>query len=309
MDIGIALALGGLFGSDRFEAPSWRSIRAQARAAEEVGFDLLIVEDALSQPHGDDGPISDHWESSTVLAAIAETTSRIRIGHGVVNAPYRNPGLLAKTIATLDEISGGRAFLGIGAGNTPDADYRSYGIDADPRYSRFEDTLEIVAGLLHDRQVDHEGRFHRAEARQYLVGPRERVPIVVAAGGPKMMRLAARLADGWNWWGSPHASPADLKPTIDGLERACEEVGRDPATLMRTLDLYLPVAPAGVEFDPDRQQPSEQETAEAILSFGELGVSEVRCYLHPAVPGARRREPRVGLVEGMAGVVERVHAG
>lgn len=308
MDIGLALALGGIPTGDRFQPPTWRSIRDQAVAAEAAGFDLVIAEDALSQPIPD-GPVVDHWESMTVLGAVAAATSRIRLGHGVVNAPYRAPGLLAKSIETLDEISGGRVFLGIGAGNTPDADYRAFGIPASPRFSRFEETIRIVAQLLRGEVSDLDGTYHRTEgARLQIRGPQAGPPIVVAGQGPRMLRLAAELADGWNWWIGPHGTPADLQPTLDGLEQACEEVGRDPATLRRTLDAYLPLAPAGLEFDPDRPAPSDEETAEAILAFAEVGIAEVRCYVHPHVAGSRELARRVGLVEELAGVVELVHA-
>lgn len=309
MDIGVALALGGMPDGDRFAVPSWRSIRDQVVAAEAAGFDLVIAEDALTQPLPD-GPVVDHWESTTVLAAVAAVTSRVRLGHGVVNAPYRSPGLLAKSIETLDEISGGRAFLGIGAGNTPDDDYRSFGIEAWPRFSRFEETIRIVTSLLRGDVSSFDGRYHRTDGAQLRVrGPQAGPPVVIAAEGPRMMRLTAELADGWNWWIGPHGTPADVRPIIDELERACDAVGRDPASLRRTLDVYLPLAPPGAEFDPDRPRPGDDETAEAILAFGALGIDEVRCYLHPHVPGSRQREPRAGLVEDLAGVVAAVHAG
>lgn len=309
MEIGVALSLGGYPEGDRFEPPKWEDLRGQARVAEQVGFDLVIGEDCLTQPFGD--RTSEHWESMTVLAAIAEATSTIRIGHGVVNSPYRTPGLIAKCAETLDEISGGRFFLGIGAGNTPDADYQAFGIDADPRFSRFEEKIRIVADLLRTGTATFDGQYHRADDAQFgLRGPRASgPPIVIAAGGQKMMRLTAEIADGWNWWGGPHVTPADIEEPIARLEAACEEVGRDPQTLERTVDLYLPLVPGGVEYDPDRPLASDEETAEAILAFGELGVSEVRCYPHPFMPGVRRRAGRFEAIENMADVVGMVHDG
>ena len=306
MDIGVALALGGIVGSDRFEPPTWESIRNQVVAAEQVGFDLVIAEDALTQPLGDDVKVN-HWESFAILGAAAAVTSRIRLGHGVINAPYRNPGLTAKIAETLDEVSGGRFFLGIGAGNTPDGDYRAFGIDADPRFSRFAETIEIIHALLKEGRATFDGEYHTAEDAELLGrSPHAgEIPIVIAAGGPRMMGLTARFADAWNWWGDMEATPETLMPKVDELERACEEAGRDPATLGRTLDLYLPVG--GVP--EDGALPDDHQTAERILSFGELGFTEVRCYLHPGMPGSRQVLPRVGLVESMGGVVELVHAG
>lgn len=167
VDIGVALALGGIVGSDRMEPPTWESIRDQVVAAEQVGFDLVIAEDALTQPINDDVKVN-HWESFAILGAAAAVTSTIRLGHGVVNAPYRNPGLTAKLAETLDEISGGRFFLGIGAGNTPDGDYAAFGIEADPRFSRFAETIEIIHDLLKEGSATLDGEYHRAEGAELL---------------------------------------------------------------------------------------------------------------------------------------------
>ncbi len=302
MEIGIAVALGGVPGSKaRIEPPDWTSIRDQALAAEDAGFDLLIAEDALSMEWGDE--TAGYWESASVLSAIAAVTNSLRLGHGVLNGPYRSPGLIAKIAKTIDEISGGRFFLGIGAGNSGDGDYRSFGIAADPRYSRFAETIEIVHRLLTDGVATFAGTYHRVDhAPMVLDGPRpDGPPIVVAAGGPRMMRLAARFGDGWNWWGGgPGFTSAAVRPLLDELDRACEEVGRDPASLRRTYDLYLPTTDDDLAF--------AEQTADTIRALGDVGISEVRCYLHPLVPDSRDTRRRPDLVAGMADVVRIVHA-
>jgi alkanesulfonate monooxygenase SsuD/methylene tetrahydromethanopterin reductase-like flavin-dependent oxidoreductase (luciferase family) len=302
----LAIELGGRPGW-RVEPPTHDDVRARALLAEEVGFDLVMVEDQLSVPM-DDVTVGS-WESVVILAALAEATTKIDLGHSVVNAPYRRPGHLAEIAATLDEVSGGRFFLGIGAGNTPDADYHAFGIPADPRYSRFVETLQIVHDLLRTGTSTFEGTYHVTRGAELVQrGPREGdIPIIVAAGGPKMMRTAARLADGWNWWAVPFADPDDMRPRIDELERACEEVGRDPATLDRSLDLYFPVAPVGWDREDAGDPPpaTAEQTAEALLAYRDLGVSEVRCYL------PRRNlahDDRLPAVEAMADVVELLHA-
>lgn len=306
MRIGLAVELGGRAGW-LVEPPTFDDLRARVLLAEEVGFDLIMVDDQLSSPLED--ITVGGWNSVAVLAALAEATSRIDLGHSVVNAPYRHPGILAQVAATLDEISGGRFFLGIGAGNTPDADYESFGIAADPRYSRFVETLQIVHDLLRTGTSTFKGTYHATDGAELpLRGPRDGdIPIIVAAGGPRMMRTAARLADGWNWWAMPFASPDDMRPRIDELERACEEVGRDPATLGRSLDLYFPVAPVGWDRQADGDPPpaTAEQTAEALLAYGDLGVTEVRCYL------PRRNlahADRLPAVEAMADVVRLLHA-
>jgi alkanesulfonate monooxygenase SsuD/methylene tetrahydromethanopterin reductase-like flavin-dependent oxidoreductase (luciferase family) len=306
MRIGLAIELGGRPGW-LVEPPTYDDLRARAHLAEEVGFDLVMVDDQLSSPLED--VTVGGWSSVAVLAALAQATSRIDLGHSVVNAPYRHPGILAQIAATLDEISGGRFYLGIGAGNTPDADYESFGILADPRYSRFVETLQIVHDLLRTGTSTFDGTYHATnDAELPLRGPRKGdIPIIVAAGGPRMMRTAARLADGWNWWAMPFADPADMRPRIDELERACDEVGRDPATLDRSLDLYFPVAPVGWDRQADGDPPpaTAEQTAEALLAYGDLGVTEVRCYL------PRRNlahADRLPAVEAMADVVRLLHA-
>ena len=303
--LGLAIELTGRPGW-RVEPPDYGFVREQARTAERVGFDLVVVEDALSFPF-DDITVGA-WESVVVLGALAEATSTIRLGHSVINTPYRAPGHLAKIAETLDEVSGGRYELGVGAGNTPDADYRAFGIPAAPRYSRFVECLEIVHQMLHTGRADFDGRHHVAEGAELVLrGPRPAgPPIVVGAGGPKMMRAAARFGDGWNWWANPHTTPAHIAPLVDELTRACVEVGRDPDSIRRSLDLYFPVAPPGwdVEHDGAAPQASDDETVDALLAYATLGISEIRCYLpRPVSPSERLRS-----IEEMSGIVERVHA-
>jgi alkanesulfonate monooxygenase SsuD/methylene tetrahydromethanopterin reductase-like flavin-dependent oxidoreductase (luciferase family) len=295
MRLGVAIPLLAL-PEGRYPVPRWEDIHTRARTAEEVGFDLVVLEDALSWPL--DEVTGGAWESIALLGGLATATSTIRLGHSVINAPYRAPGLVAKAAETLDEMSGGRYVLGIGAGNTPDADYRAFGIPADHRYTRFVEGLEIIHDLLKRGEASLAGRFHAADGAQLVLrGPREQgPPIVVAAGGPRMKRAAARFADEWNWWTGSADDLAALPAHLDDLDRACEEIGRDPATLRRSLDVYFPV----VEGDP-----SDDEVAARLLSLEELGIEEVRCYL----PKQTTHAANLAEVTAMAGVVERVHRG
>lgn len=281
MRVGLAIELSGRPG---WLIEGWRyeHIRSQARLAEELGFDRIVVEDALSIP-GEDHPTVGAWESVVILAGLAEATSTIGIGHSVVNAPYRNPGHLASIALTIDEVSDGRYTLGIGAGNTPDEDYERFGIPADQRYSRFIDTVTIVHDLLRNGRADHEGEHASARGAELVRrGRREGgPPLVIGAGGPRMQRAAARFADEWNWWVTPFADPEDLRPQLTELDRACEEVGRRPSTLRRSLDVYLPVGPIGWDPGRDGDPPATgpEETAELTRAYADLGIEEVRYYL------------------------------
>lgn len=284
-------------------APSWESISARAKAAEDAGFDIFVFEDALLY-RWPEGPTDGVWESTSMAAALAASTSVIRIAHSVVNSPYRSPAMMASIATTLDEISGGRYVLGIGAGNTPDSDYEAFGFPTDHRYSRFAEAIEIIHSLLKTGKVDFEGEFYTArDAELVLRGPStEGPPINIAAGGPKMLRLVAKYADEWNWWGwdeSLEQIQTRFEPILETLSLALEEEGREPQSLKRTIDVYS-VIPPGLDVDHELNNPitgSADEIAGFILGLGELGFEEVRCDL---VPKSARA------IEAMAPVVELV---
>jgi alkanesulfonate monooxygenase SsuD/methylene tetrahydromethanopterin reductase-like flavin-dependent oxidoreductase (luciferase family) len=292
-------------------APSWESISERATIAEAAGFDIFVFEDALL--YRGEETTDGVWESVSIAAAVAATTRRINLGQSVINSPYRSPAMTAKIADTIDEISGGRFVLGIGAGNTADSDYEAFGFPTDRRYSRFAEAIQIIHGLLKNGAVDFEGEFYTAkQAELVLRGPRPQgPPINIAAGGSKMMQLVARYADAWNWWGWDETLgnfEERLGPIISSLEQACEAEGRDPATLGRTFDLYT-VVPEGFSNQGaaleglDMEQPvtgTSQQIAEHILSIGELGFDEIRCDVFPKTNAA---------LEAMQPVVEIVHAG
>lgn len=298
MRIGLINQLHGRPGGET-PAPRWESLQARAMAAEAVGFDSFVYEDALiyKAESGDMGC----WEAVSISGALAAVTSTIEIGPSVFNAPYRSPAMLARIADTLDEISGGRFAFGLGAGNTEDSDYEAFGFPTGHRYSRFEEAIQIIHGLLKTGAVDFDGRFHSAvESELVLRGPRPQgPPIIIAAGGPKMLRLAARYGDGWNWWaGSPATAVESLRPTVEAFERACEDEGRDPATVVRTVDLYS----FDLAGDSDRSHAlaaSPAEMAETILALRALGIEEVRVDLLPK---------DVHTIASFAPVVELVHA-
>jgi alkanesulfonate monooxygenase SsuD/methylene tetrahydromethanopterin reductase-like flavin-dependent oxidoreductase (luciferase family) len=287
-------------------APTWASVREQALAAEAADFDLVVLEDALLYP-GDDGNLGV-WESVSMVAALAAVTSTIGIGHAVMNSPYRAPALTAKIAATLDAIAEGRYTFGIGLGNTPD-DYPLFGIDADPRYARFAEAIQIIHGLLHEGRTDFQGTYYSAPGAELILrGPRpDGPPIVIAAGKPKAMRLVARFADEWNWWTAERGASPSLADLTAELQRACDEVGRDPSTLRRSLDVFsvaVPGVPAVATDSSELQlSGSADGIADALLAYGELGFDEVRVNLRAG------DMPRAEAIGWMAEVVEGVHAG
>lgn len=301
--IGLITQLNGRPGDG--DAPSWSSIRAKALAAERAGFDVFVFEDALL--YRSDETTKGCWESMSIAAALAASTETIHLGQSVVNSPYRSPALVAKMADTIDEISGGRYVLGLGAGNTPVSDYEAFGFPVDRRYSRFAEAIQVIHGLLKNGEVDFDGDFYSAKhAELVLRGPRPQgPPINIAAASPKMLRLVARYADAWNWWGWDETLDQvrhRLAPIIEELEKACIEVGRSGSTLERTFDLYT-VVPEGFSADGSGMDTpvsgTADQIAEYLLGLGGLGFEEVRCDLFPKTSEA---------VEAMQPVVELVHA-
>jgi alkanesulfonate monooxygenase SsuD/methylene tetrahydromethanopterin reductase-like flavin-dependent oxidoreductase (luciferase family) len=306
MKIGLYIRLLGRADGPPPVAPTWPSIRDQALAAEAAGFDLIVLEDALLYAD-EDGPLGV-WESVSMAGALAAATSTIGIGHAVLNSPYRAPGLTAKIAATLDEIAAGRYTFGIGLGNTPD-DYPRFGIDADPRYSRFAEAIQIIHGMLRNGRSDFEGMYYRAPGAELLLrGRADGPPIVIAAGKPRAIRLAARYADEWNWWTAARDDASTLRELVADVSRACDEVGRDPATLRRSLDVFsvaVPGVPGIAADDPGLQiTGTPAAIAESLLAYGELGFDEVR--LNVRVPDAMARPDAIAW---LGDIVARVHAG
>jgi alkanesulfonate monooxygenase SsuD/methylene tetrahydromethanopterin reductase-like flavin-dependent oxidoreductase (luciferase family) len=303
MRLGLIAQLHGRPGEDH--EPSWASVRELATTAEAVGFDMFVFEDVLmyrGEEHTD-----GCWESMTIAAALAEATSTIRFGQSVVNAPYRAPALTASMATTLDEISEGRYVLGVGAGNSPESDYVGFGFPTDQRYSRFAEWIEIVSTLLREGRVDRTGEYWSANGAELVLrGPSPHGPkINIAAGGPKMLALAAQYADEWNWWGWDETIDdisARIGPLMVALDDACESIGRDPQGLVRTIDVYS-VVPPGLSADGSTMEQPVSGSAEDIAGFvgelGALGFTEVRVDLTDKTPHG---------VEAMAPVVDLVHA-
>lgn len=304
MKLGIAIDFHGQPGF-----PTWQSIRQQALLAEEMGFDVVVIPDHLLYPQ-EEGPSIGCWESVSMAGALAEATSSIKIGHSMFNAPYRSPAMVAKIAETLDEISGGRYVFGLGAGNTPDADYRAFGIAANDRFSRFAEAIHIIHDMLKQGRVNFNGQYWSAqESEMVLRGPRPGgLPIMIAAHGPKMMRLAAEYADAWNGWVMKPSFNA-FRTMLEELERACEEFDRDPVTIRRTLDVnidhtgYFAEHRSGGSMEP--LSGADGKIADEILSYSELGVEEVRCYYYAENSADNKRKA----IDAMSGILERVHQG
>lgn len=299
----LGLNLPYVEGSMDGTTPRWADILAMARAAEAAGFDAVWVSDHVGFGDPDAG-WSGAWESWTLLSALAAATTRVRLGTYVSAVPYRNPALLAKMAETLDEVSGGRVVLGLGAGwNEPE--FAAYGFPWERRFDRFEDGLRIVTSMLRTGRADHEGRVD--SARGALVQPRgprpEGLPVMVGAAAPRMLRLAAELADEWN---AGMRTPRDLAPMTAALDAALDAAGRDPASIGRSAEaLVEPAGRAGDEADVDTRGSWDRPLcgppatiAAGLRRYAELGCAHVQVQLRPnSIEGLRAFVP---VIEALA---------
>jgi F420-dependent oxidoreductase-like protein len=215
---------------------------AVARRAEETGFDAFFRSDHYLTMGGDGlpGP-TDAW---VTLAGLARETSRIRLGTLMTAATFRLPGPLAISVAQVDQMSCGRVELGIGAGWF-EAEHSAYGIpfpELGERFDRYEEQVAIVSGLWNTppgETFDFPGEHYRVSGSPALPKPVQKggIPLIVGGSGKKRTpRLAARFASEFN---VPFASAADNARLFAGVRDACEETGRDPASLVYSSALVL----------------------------------------------------------------------
>src|SRR5215212_8585260 len=181
----------------------WSDLREMAQLGEQIGADSLWITDHLIHREAGEEP-RGMWECWSLISALAAVTEKPEIGTLVMSTSFRNPALLAKMADTVDEISGGRLMLGLGAGWN-EAEYIAFGYPFDHRVSRFEEAVTIIAGLLRDGHIDFEGTYYEARDCELRPrGPRANGPsIMIGTVGARMLRQTALYADAWNaffWW-------------------------------------------------------------------------------------------------------------
>jgi alkanesulfonate monooxygenase SsuD/methylene tetrahydromethanopterin reductase-like flavin-dependent oxidoreductase (luciferase family) len=278
MKLGTYLPTGG----DRMMGganPGWDDVLAMARTAEAVGFDFVGVLDHLRE---------NYWEGWSVLAALAAATERIELMSYVSCTSYRNPALLAKIAETVDEISGGRVILGLGAGDS-DTEHHVFGFPRDKPVSRFAEAVEIVTTLLREGRIDFDGEYYQLQNCELRPrGPRPNgMPILIGnLGGPRMRRLTVRYADIWT------ASGLETHNTLDGIVAAqgrvdadCEVAGRDPASLARMADVFVEL-PIGADrtaawTDIAPISGTTEEIAATFRAIAEAGITHAMIWIEP----------------------------
>jgi probable F420-dependent oxidoreductase len=284
----------------------WADLAALARRAEEAGFDSLWIQDHVLFRFENRDEAEAPWESFSLLAALAAVTTRAELGTLVTCTSFRNPALTAKIADTIDEISGGRVILGLGAG-WHEPEYIAYGYPFDHRVSRFDEALQIIHGLLRHGHVDFEGRYYTARDCELRPrGPRANgPPILLGTTGHRMLRLTARYADSWNVYFSRTGNRAGGIPVLRAaVDDACAEVGRDPATLERTAAVFVDLTGQATD-EPSAVNPSGQpplsgdteEIARELLAYVAEGVTHLQVFIEPFTLAG---------IERFAPVVERV---
>lgn len=211
-----------------------------AEAAEQAGFDSVWVPDHVHQNNFNGGPDEPMPEAYTLLGALACRTEHVKLGACVSPVTFRNPGLLAKMVTTLDVISGGRAVLGIGAGWDVD-EHAAYGIPfltMRERFDRLAEAIEVCQKLFSEEQVDYQGTYYELKGARNLPRPvQARIPTLVAGTGEKRtLPIVAKYADACNVEGEPE----EVVHKLGVLRQHCENIGRDYAEITTTTQLKLP---------------------------------------------------------------------
>ena len=272
----------------------WPERIAMVRAAESVGLDSNWVPDHLLHRRADGTRAP--WEAWTSLAGLAAATSMILLGPLVAATSFHSPAMLAKMAATVDQISGGRLILGLGAGWNV-TDYTAFGFPFDHRISRFEEAFTIIRTLLRDGAIDFRGRYYEIRDCELLPRPARAggPPLVVGSAGERMLRITLPYVAGWNgwydWFGN---TPAGVVPLLERVDRVCREVGRDPLTVERTATLQVRL-PGWIgirsvtETTVGAISPiagSPQQIADALRGFAQAGLDHVQLLLDPITEGS-----------------------
>ncbi|HYK28171.1 MAG TPA: LLM class flavin-dependent oxidoreductase [Streptosporangiaceae bacterium] len=255
--------------------------------SERAGFDVLWNCDTVVEP---DRPRHTMFDGPATLTMMAADTSQIRIGTLVTSLYFRQPVTFAKAATTVDHLSAGRVELALGVGD-PSAGAKASGVDwpAGERVDRFREFVQLVDLLLRQHVTTYSGQFYSCAEAETVPLPvqRPRPPITIAAHGPRMLRIAAELGDGWSSWGGYdipteaafYAATAERSRRFDDL---CVARGRDPASIRHSLVCFPPLTPwQSVEYFRD-----------LVGRFSDVGIDEFVLYW-PQTWGEAPREQAV----------------
>lgn len=272
----------------------WPELLDMVRAIEDLGFDSIWLGEHLLYRFPDREPRGP-WEAWTLMGAIAAATSRVEFGPLVACTNFHNPALLAKQAATIDEVSGGRLILGLGAGWN-EMEFRAYGFPYDHRIDRFEEAFTIIRTLLREGAIDFDGRWYQVRDCELLPrGPRPAgPPLMIGSNGPRMLRATVPYVDSWNTWFADTGNRPDGVPALrERVDAACRDVGRDPVELERTAAVLVEL-PGGAgrlqgaysNETPEPMRGSSAEMAEMLRGYATEGIGHVELVLDPITLGS-----------------------
>jgi len=261
-----------------------------ARRVEELGFDSIWYGDHLLFRRPGDPEPRGPWECWTMLAALAAATERVELGPLVASTSFHAPAMLAKKAATIDEISGGRLILGLGAGWN-ETEYTAFGFPFDHRIGRFEEAFTIIRTLLRDGVIDFQGTWFSARDCEIRPrGPRPGgPPILLGSNGERMLAIGAPYIDGWNsWFADTGNRPEGVAPLRAKVDAAARAAGRDPAAIERTVAVLvrLPGGKGRAQADPTMApvpplEGDAETIAEALRAYAREGITHVQLVLDP----------------------------
>jgi F420-dependent oxidoreductase-like protein len=274
---------------------SWVDLLAGTSHAEATGWDGVWIADHF-MPLGDDtsGPVHECWG---LMGGLAAAVPRLRLGTLVAGNTYRHPAVLAKQAVTVDHVSGGRVVLGIGAG-WQENEHVAYGIKFSTvkgRLDRLEEACALITSLLREDRTNFSGTYYELRDAPLVPKPAGPMPLLVGGGGEKRtLRIAARYADEWNIWGTPEL----LAQKGAVLERHCEDLGRDPAPVLRSANalLYLSEDETWLASRRDRDvgRPTIVGTPAEVLdivgAYADAGVDELIIPDFNLGPPSRRHD-------------------
>ena len=282
------LAVGIQLPEVEWEA-RWPDLRALAIRAEELGFDSIWYGDHLLYRRPGDDRARGPWEAWSVLAGLAAVTSRVLIGPLVAATAFHNPAMLAKKAATVDEISGGRLVVGLGAGWN-ETEFRAFGFPYDHRISRFEEAFTIVRTLLREGAIDFAGTYYSARDCELVPRPRPGgPPLMVGSSGERMLAITIPHVDAWNAWYDGFGNrPEGVAALRDRVDAACREAGRDPAAIARTVAVQVRLRGGSGRLAGEAGRPpippvagSPEEIAGVLRAFADEGISHVQLVVDP----------------------------
>lgn len=260
----------------------WPEIERMAVQIDTSGFDSIWVGDHLL--YEENGQRRGPWEAFTQLAAIAAVTDRVQIGPLVAAQPFHEPAILAKQAATVDEISGGRLVLGLGAGWNR-IEFDAFGLPYDRRVSRFAEGFEIIRRLLAGETVTCHGDFYDLD-ECVLLPPSSRPggpPLMVGSNSPRMLAITLPHVAAWNsWFVDFENDPGRLPALLATIDAACQEADRDPGTLDKSVALLFQLDGGGERrLSTNPISGSVRQMAEALHRVAATGVDEVQLVLDP----------------------------